>query len=105
MSRGSGGGGDASASPDLPDPTQRTLYDRMTNPTAQEQNVNARLQALSRSELDKIMTHFGMTLEHLAAQRNDLKVRRSRDATGWTVRLEMVAVAPSPVTVPGSPDA
>lgn len=75
----------------------RSIYDRMTKPTSGDLEVNARLQTLSRTELERIINHFGMAMEHMAAQREDLAVKRTQDATGWTIRIDITPNVPSPV--------
>lgn len=84
---------DASASP----PGMRSIYDRMTKPTPDDLRVNDRIRNLSRTELDRIIVHFGMTMEHLAAQRDDLVVTRSQDIKSWTIRVELKPTVESPV--------
>jgi hypothetical protein len=74
----------------------RSIFERMTNPTPQDLQVGDRLRNLTRGELDRIMTLYGTTLEHIAAKRDDLVVTRSNDATGWTIRLEMKPNVPDP---------
>jgi hypothetical protein len=76
----------------------RSIYERMTKPTSQDMQVNERLRQLSRSEIDRIMNHFGMVMEHLAVQRDDVTVKRSQDAIGWTIRVELKTNVPSPVS-------
>lgn len=85
---------DASASPP---PGMRSIYDRMTKPTPDDLRVNERIKNLSRTELDRIIVHFGMTMEHLAAQRDDLVVTRKQDIKSWTIHVELKPNVESPV--------
>jgi hypothetical protein len=79
----------------------RSVYERMVNPTKQDQQAGARLATLTRAELDRIMQHWGQTMEFLAAQRNDIKVTRRSTATKWTVEVELIGSnIPSPVDLP-----
>lgn len=81
------------SSPDAfasPTPGMRSIFDRMTNPTPQDLQVNDRLKALSHVEIDRMVHRFGEFLDHLAKQRNDLSVNTTRDAKGWTIRVDLV---------------
>lgn len=75
----------------------RSIYDRMTKPTPQDLQVNDRLAHLTRGELDRVITHLGQSLEYFAAQREDVQVQRTQDATSWTIRVEMKPNVPSPI--------
>jgi len=77
-------------------PGMRSIFERMTNPTPQDLQVGDRLRNLTRAEIDRIMSHLGTTLEHLAARRDDLTVTRSSDTKGWTIRVDMTPNVPDP---------
>lgn len=76
----------------------RSIMERMTNPqdTDRESVVRQRLANLSFQEIDQMVTHISGILEHLAAQRDDMTVERSRDNDGWTIRVNLSATAPEP---------
>lgn len=67
----------------------RSIHDRMINPqdTDRENVVRQRLATLSFQELDRMIDHFAGILNHLAAQRDDLTVEKTRDKDGWTIRV------------------
>lgn len=79
----------------------RSIYERMTKPTPEDLRVNERIKNLTRTELDRMIAHFGMTMEYLAAQRDDVVVKRSSDAMGWTIRVELKPNVESPVQFGG----
>lgn len=82
----------------------RSLIDRMTNPTPQDLDVSARIQMLGRADIGRMVDHLGMALDHLAAQREDLTVTRTKDDTSWTIRVEMKPIVASPIVLPAQVD-
>lgn len=88
---------DAGASPGA----LRSIFERMTKPTPEDLQVNERLRHLSRAEIDRVMDLFGKALDLLAAQRDDVTVTRTGDATSWSIHVELRPNVASPVRLGG----
>lgn len=77
-------------------PGMRSIYERMTQPTAADLAVEARLKELSVAQVGKIVEHMAQMMEHLADKRPDLDVARVEEGnvTGFTVRFANGPVNP-----------
>jgi len=73
----------------------RSIYDRMTNPEPSDGDVVQRIQQLSYTQIDQILEHFGMVMDYLGKNRDDIDVKRTKTGNTWTIHVEMKPTVPS----------